>query len=74
MENFFASEQLPEGYKLMVEEDTGECFIIMTRNDTVNQTGSEIEQQNNGSQPGWESNHKSIFTIQLISWVLRPIC
>lgn len=53
MENFFASEPIPEGYKLIVEEDTGEWFMIMVQNDTFKKVNAQSEQVANFSyQPG----------------------
>ena len=46
MENMFASEPVPDGYKLVVEEDTGEWLMIVMGNDTANQNdlSRQIEQ------------------------------
>lgn len=45
MESMFASEPVPDGYKLVVEEDTGEWLMIVMGNDTANQNDLSQQQQ-----------------------------
>jgi hypothetical protein len=51
VENFFASEPIPSGFKLIVEEDTGECLIIVMRNDTMNRSTSETTEKSGENSP-----------------------